>query len=138
MQHRRKGIVKTSGCYEIPLMTHNLFFIDNQQIGCILGKDFIIQHNITIDAAKRSLQFGTQPLKLNAIEHILTNPKPSHLPANSELSRKVQVISFCLPHQVKLIDPNRITSINQHRLPHHLKEVAIDHVKKLLDAGVIR
>ena len=43
-----------------------------------------------------------------------------------------------LPHQVKLINPNRITSINQYRLPHHLKEVAMDYVKKLLAAGVVR
>ena len=43
-----------------------------------------------------------------------------------------------LPHQVRLKDPNRITSINQYRLPHHLKEVAIDYVQKLLAAGVIR
>ena len=43
-----------------------------------------------------------------------------------------------LPDQVKLIDPNRITYINQYRLPHHLKEVAMDYVKKLLAAGVVR
>ena len=43
-----------------------------------------------------------------------------------------------LPHQVKLIDPNKITSINQYRLPRHLKEVAMDYVKKLLAAGVVR
>ena len=35
-----------------------------------------------------------------------------------------------LPHKVRLKDPNRITSINQYRLPHHLKEVAIEDVKK--------
>jgi hypothetical protein len=43
-----------------------------------------------------------------------------------------------LPHKVRLKDPNRITAINQYRLPHHLKEVAIDYVKKLLQAGVVR
>ena len=43
-----------------------------------------------------------------------------------------------LPHQVRLIDPNQITAINQYCLPHHLKEVAIDYIKKLLAAGVIR
>ena len=37
-----------------------------------------------------------------------------------------------LPRQVRLIDPNRITAINQYRLPHHLKEVAIDYVKNCL------
>ena len=43
-----------------------------------------------------------------------------------------------LPHQVRLIDPNQITVINQYRLPHHPKEVAIDYVQKLLAAGVIK
>ena len=43
-----------------------------------------------------------------------------------------------LPHPVKLKDPNKIVSINQYRLPHHLKEVAIDYVQKLLAAGVVR
>ena len=37
-----------------------------------------------------------------------------------------------------MTDPNRIVSINQYRLPHHLKQVAIDYVDKLLKAGVIR
>ena len=46
--------------------------------------------------------------------------------------------STSLPHQVKLIDPNRITSIHQYRLPHHLEELALGFVKKLLAAGVIR
>jgi len=43
-----------------------------------------------------------------------------------------------LPHKVRLKDPNRITSINQYRLPFHLKHVAIDYVHKLLQAGVVR
>ena len=38
-----------------------------------------------------------------------------------------------LPHQVRLIDPNRLP-----QLINHLKEVAIDYVKKLHAAGVIR
>ena len=37
-----------------------------------------------------------------------------------------------------MTDPNRIVSINQYRLPHHLKQVAIDYVDKLLKAGVVR
>jgi len=43
-----------------------------------------------------------------------------------------------LPHKVRLKDPNRVTSINQYRLPYHLKEVAVDYVQKLLHAGVVR
>ena len=37
-----------------------------------------------------------------------------------------------------MTDPNRIVSINEYRLPHHLKQVAIDYVDKLLKAGVVR
>ena len=43
-----------------------------------------------------------------------------------------------MPHQVRLTDPNKITSVNQYRLPHHLKEAAIDYVERLLAAGVVR
>ena len=43
-----------------------------------------------------------------------------------------------LPHYVRLKDPHRLTAINQYRLPFHLKEVAMDYVKKLLAAGVVR
>ncbi|MEO1808481.1 MAG: hypothetical protein AAFU33_26985, partial [Bacteroidota bacterium] len=43
-----------------------------------------------------------------------------------------------LPHRIRLKDPNRITSINQYRLPYHLKEVAIEKINRLLQSGVIR
>jgi len=43
-----------------------------------------------------------------------------------------------LPHRVRLTNPNKIVSINQYRLPYHLKEVAIDYVDKLLRSGVVR
>ena len=46
--------------------------------------------------------------------------------------------SKTLPHEVRLTDPNRVVSINQYRLPYHLKEVAIDYVDRLLKSGVIR
>ena len=46
--------------------------------------------------------------------------------------------SKTLPHQVRLTDPNKIVSINQYRLPYHLKEIAIDYVDKLLKSGVVR
>ena len=39
---------------------------------------------------------------------------------------------------VRLKDPNRVTSISQYCLPYKLKEVAIDYVQKLMEAGVIR
>jgi hypothetical protein len=43
-----------------------------------------------------------------------------------------------LPHVVRLNDESKIVSINQYRLPYHLKEVAIDYVEKLLNSGVVR
>ena len=46
--------------------------------------------------------------------------------------------STTLPHTVRLLDLNKIVSVNQYRLPYHLKEVAIDYVHKLLKSGVIR
>ena len=46
--------------------------------------------------------------------------------------------SSTLPHTVRLLNPNKIVSINQYRLPYHLKEVAIDYVDKKLKSGVIR
>ena len=39
---------------------------------------------------------------------------------------------------MRLKDRNRITSISQYRLPYKLKEVAVDYVQKLLEAGVVR
>ena len=43
-----------------------------------------------------------------------------------------------IPHVVRLKNPNRITSIAQYCLPYKLKEVAIDYVQKLMEAGVSR
>lgn len=43
-----------------------------------------------------------------------------------------------LPHQVRLKDPNKITSVNQSRLAYHLKEVEIDYVERLLAVRVVR
>ena len=46
--------------------------------------------------------------------------------------------SQILPHTVRLTNHNNVVSVNQYRLPYHLKEVAIDYVEKLLKSGVIR
>ena len=77
----------------------------------------------------------------------------SHVPPNYIASYKSLLIKYAdvfsrhdldvghsktLPHQVRLTDPNRVVSINQYRLPYHLKEVAIDYVDKLLRSGVVR
>ena len=77
-------------------------------------------------------------------KHILaTKPSPIHVPElyrsryQSLLIKYADVFSKhdldvghskTLPHEVRLTDPNRVVSINQYRLPYHLKEVAIDYV----------
>ena len=82
------------GCYEIALkvgnrrMTHKILIIDNLQICCILGMDFMSQHNVIIDAAK--LWFGSRPNDISSTK-TLTYPKPVHLPANSEICLKFPV-----------------------------------------------
>ena len=48
------------------------------------------------------------------------------------------VHSKTLPNVVRLSDPHKIVSVNQYRLPYHIKEVAIDYVEKLLKFGVIQ
>jgi len=85
--------------------------------------------------------------------HHLQNIDLTHVPPNfipkykSLLSQYADVFSRhdldighskTLPHEVRLTDPNRVVSINQYRLPYHLKEVAIDYVDKLLRSGVVR
>ena len=88
--------LQTLGCYEIPLkvgnrhMRHKILFIDNLQIGCILGMDFMSRHNIIIDAARHSLRFGSQPNNISST-NILYFSKTLHLPANSESSIKLPV-----------------------------------------------
>ena len=39
--------------------------------------------------------------------------------------------SKTLPNTVRLTNHNKVVSVNQYRLPYHLKEVAIDYVEKL-------
>ena len=256
------------GCFNISMkvgsriMSHNILFIDNLQVPCILGMDFMGRHKISIDTSNRTIKYKTGetstsekpllsshaihlepyaetgvslkvPLQFNqglieaddhlpdqvtVMEGITSSTKdkeggfscmivianfshlPVRLPAYTPLCKlsidskmictplaqclavndstprildtaHVDQISLdhiparwkenyrsllrsyadvfskddldvghctSLPHQVRLKDPNRITSINQYRLPHHLKEVAVDYVQKLLAAGVVR
>ena len=90
-------------------------------------------------------------LVLNLVDH-LQRIDLSHIPSHYQERYRLLIhkygdvfsksdldIGHCesLPHVVRLKDPNRITSINQYRLPYKLKEVAIDYVQKLMEAGVI-
>ena len=262
--------LQQSGCYSIKVtlgkrhVFHNLIFIKDLQVPCILGMDFMAYQNVVIDASKRVIKFaakkqtnsvstlsGTKaihlsphsetaisipvpfpfvqgliesgpslpdkvmvmdgvtssyyppdspadpvcnvivanfshlPIKIptNTPLALLTtdprlNAKPlsaclsistekpriintshvekldlSHIPTRFQqhylsllcsyadvFSKNDLDVGHCksLPHQVRLTDPNKITSINQYRLPHHLKEVAIDYVERLLAARVVR
>ena len=85
--------------------------------------------------------------RLEKIDHV-ENIDLSHLPeqyqqryksllrANADVfSRNDLDVGHCksLPHKVRLRDPNRITAINQYRLPYHLKEVAMFFQQHLID-----
>ena len=78
------------------------------------------------------------------LSHIPSQHKPHYLSLLRSyadvFSKNDLDVGHCksLPHQVRLKDPNRVTSVNQYRLAHHLKEVAIDYVERLLAAGVVR
>lgn len=74
------------------------------------------------------------------LKHIPDSYKPRYkeLLQNYVFSKNDLDLGLCmdLPHQVKLT--NEIVATNQYRLPHHLKEVAIGCVLKLLATGVVR
>ena len=78
------------------------------------------------------------------LSHIPVQHKPNYLSLLRSyadvFSKNDLNVGHCksLPHQLRLKDPNKVTSVNQYRLPHHLKEVAINYVKRLLAAGVVR
>ena len=94
----------------------------------------------------------TAKAQISDVSH-LANIKLSHLPLQYK-AKYVNLIrsyadifskhdldvghSSTLPHTVRLLDPNEMVSVNQYRLPYHLKEVVIDYVDKLFKSGVIR
>ena len=88
-------------------------------------------HLTNIDHVKQ-IKFDHLPIKYRSdYAHLLT--KYADI-----FSRHNLDVGNSLPHVVKLTDPHKIVSVNQYRLPYHLKEVAIDYVEKLLKSGVIR
>ena len=254
--------LRTAGCYSIECsfgavnLFHNVLFIHDLQVDCIIGMDLMARGNVVIDTVKRSIKTSRSPAKTDFVlltqkakvyepqsETLLSLPSPVHfsqglveaaaelpdglhvmdgvtrsqeghvqlvianfshlpikLPSKSAIAKlsvdpamKVTPLAQCLsistakpaifstshvdaipldnipytfqsqyrnllrsyadvfstndldighcrslPHHVRLKDPNRLTAINQYRLPYHLKEVAIDYVQKLLAAGVVR
>ena len=119
--------------------------------GTLAGK-LTIDPNMTCTELTNCLNITTSPPTITNADHVdripLTHLPVSYQPKYRQLLREFSDIfskndldlGHCktLPHPVKLKDPNKVVSINQYRLPHHLKEVAIDYVQKLLAAGVVR
>ena len=117
-----------------------------------LAEKLTIDSNMICSELTTCLNINTSPPSLKDISHEdkipLTHLPTTYQPKYKQLLREFSdVISKndldlgqckTLPHPVKLKDQNKIVSINQYRLPHHLKEVAIDYVQKLLAAGVVR
>ena len=55
--------LQQSGCYSIKVtlgkkqVFHNMIFIKDLQVPCILGIDFMARQNVVIDASKRLIKF---------------------------------------------------------------------------------
>ena len=119
--------------------------------GTLAGK-LTINPNMTCTELSTCLNINTTPPSLKDVSHVykipLTHLPPSYQPKYKRLLREFSDLFSkndlnlghfkTLPHPVKLKDPNKFVSINQYRLSHHVKEVAIDYVQKLLAAGVVR
>ena len=154
MVHLMDGLVDGRNTNECPVILLNPS-LDIVKIprGTVVGS---ITHIDPSDFApiEQVLQINSLSTKphMSDISH-LANIKIDHLPLQYK-ERYVKLIrsyadifskhdldvghSTTLPHTVRLLDPNKIVSVNQYRLPYHLKEVAIDYVDKLLKSGVLR
>ena len=80
-------------------------------------------------------------IRLDHIPHSVQNSYRNLLRQYADVFSKHDLdVGKCntLPHVVRLNDESKVVSINQYRLPYHLKEVAIDYVEKLLKSGVVR
>ena len=70
--------LKTAGCYSLEFdfkgnaRYHNVLFIDNLQVSCIIGMDLMAKFNITIDTKTRSIRMNQVPDKT---DHILLTSK---------------------------------------------------------------
>ena len=150
--HLMDGLIDSKNSKECPVILLNPSLETvNVPRGTIVG-------NLTpIDASdfapiEQVLQINSVTSQLTDISH-LSNIKLNHLPSSYKAKYENLIRSYSdifskhdlgvghsstFPHTVRLLDPNKIVSVNQYRLPYHLKEVAIDFVDKLLKSGVIR
>jgi transposase InsO family protein len=97
-----------------------------------------------------SLRHEAQPQKQSItpkdvkLDHLPDDYKPKYLQLLNQfsdvLSLNVNEVgnATAVKQRITLKDPNKIASTPPYRLPVHLKEVALQYVRTLLDAGIIR
>ena len=87
--------LQQSGCYSIKVtlgkrqVFHNLIFIKDLQVPCILGMDFMAKQNVVIDATKRVIKFAAKR-QINSVT-TLSGTKAIHLSPHSETAISVPV-----------------------------------------------
>ena len=87
--------LQQAGCYSDRIslckrqVFHNLIFIKDLQVPCILGMDFMASQNVVIDAAKRQNKFAAK--KPGNTMSTLTGTKAIHLPPYSETAITIPV-----------------------------------------------
>ena len=145
----KKEQIEKECCAIILNSTHEpLHLTKNTVIGTFEGLE-----NQSFRPIENVLQINKDSkVQLTDVSH-LSQVKLDHLPMSVKgkyqalvneypdvFSRHDLDVGHCrtLPHTVLLTDHTKIVSVNQYRLPYHLKEVAIDYVEKLLKSGVVR
>ena len=87
--------LQQSGCYSIKVtlgkrqVFHNLIFIKDLQVPCILGMDFMARQNVVIYASKRLIKFAAK--KQTNATTTLSVTKAVHLAPHSETAISVPV-----------------------------------------------
>ena len=87
--------LQQSGCYSIRIslgkrqVFHNLIFIKDLQVPCILGMDFMAKQNVVINAVKRLIKFAAK--KPHDTSSPLKGTKAIHLPPYSETAVTITV-----------------------------------------------
>ena len=87
--------LQQSGCYSIKVnlgkrqVFHNLIFIKDLQVPCILGMDFMARQNVVIDASKKLIKFAAK--KQRNATTTLSGTEAVHLAPHSETAKSVPV-----------------------------------------------
>lgn len=105
------------------------------------------QQVFNIDSVQQNFQHKTKPTISEKDVNLQQIPKefqPKYLQLLNQfadiLSINVNEVGKAdvIKQTITLKDPNKIASTPPYRLPVHLKEVAVEYVRTLLDAGIIR